>query len=281
MRRLIAALIAGLVLAIAVYQVPQFAAGGLLYPSRQADVPPAPDGCREDVRQVAGISLSGWRCAAEGQRRGTIIYLHGIADNRGSAAGAIRRYRPRGFDVLAYDSRNHGRSGGDVCTYGYYEKQDARSLIDSAPSGPVILLGTSLGAAVALQAAADDTRVSTVIAAEVFSDLRTVAIERAPSLLPHWAIDRAFAIAESRGHFQVADVSPVKAATRLTIPVLLIHGADDLDTRPDHSNRVFEALRGRRRLLLVSGAGHNHSLSAEDTCREIDGWIEAIVGADS
>jgi hypothetical protein len=44
------------------------------------------------------------------------------------------------------------------------------------PSG--VLLGTSLGAAVALQEAADDGRVVGIVAAEVFSDLRTVARAR-------------------------------------------------------------------------------------------------------
>jgi cephalosporin-C deacetylase-like acetyl esterase len=41
-----------------------------------------------------------------------------------------------------------------------------------------MLLGTSLGGAVAIQAAAIDPRISAVVAAEVFSDLRTIAGER-------------------------------------------------------------------------------------------------------
>jgi uncharacterized protein len=272
-------LLAGLLLAIATVgamKVPEIAAGGLLYPSRRTAVPPSPDGCRDDRRQISGLALSGWRCAARGPRRGTIVYLHGIADNRASGIGVIRRYLPEGFDVLAYDSRRHGQSEGDICTYGYYEKQDLRSLIDSVAEGPVILFGTSLGAAIAMQEAAADPRVTMVIAAEIFSDLRTVAVERAPSILPSWMIDKAFAVAESRGRFVVADVSPVDAAKRLTIPVLLIHGAEDADTRPSHSERVFAALRGPRRLLLVPGAGHNHSLSREETWRVIDEWIDTM-----
>ena len=36
----------------------------------------------------------------------------------------------RGFDVVAYDSRAHGESEGDVCTYGFYEKEDLRRVLD-------------------------------------------------------------------------------------------------------------------------------------------------------
>ena len=57
-----------------------------------------------------GVTLRGWFCTARGKRRGTVVYLHGIADNRGSSTGAIQRYVRAGFDVIAYDGRRHGDS---------------------------------------------------------------------------------------------------------------------------------------------------------------------------
>lgn len=266
--------IGGMVLAAIAYQAPEIAASGLLYPYRVTAVADTPDGCEEHQLTVDAMRLSGWRCTTPANpRRGTIVYLHGIADNRSSSAGVIGRYLPRGFDVLAYDSRAHGRSGGDVCTYGFYEKHDLRRIVDTAAPGRIILFGTSLGAAIAFQEAADDPRISTIVAAEVFSDLRTVALERAPFILPGWVVDRAFAIAEQRGEFRVDEVSPRAAAERLHLPVLLIHGAEDRDTPPAHSKRVHEALRGPKRLLLVEDAGHNASLSAPTTWDVIDEWI--------
>lgn len=258
-----------------VHQLPQIAAGGLLYPSRRSTIAAPPPGCDEHQLSSSGLTLHGWRCApTTAPRRGTIVYLHGIADNRSSSAGVIRRYVPRGFDVLAYDSRRHGTSDGEVCTYGFHEKHDLRRIIDSAGGGPVILFGTSLGAAIALQEAADDPRVSLIVGAEVFSDLRTVALERAPAVLPSWVIDRAFAIAEERGGFQIDEVSPRAAAQRIRVPVLLIHGAADRDTPPAHSQRVLDALGGTKKLLLVEGAGHNESLRAPAIWDVIDQWID-------
>ena len=100
--------------------------------------------------------------------------------------------------MVAYDSRAHGNSQGDACTYGFYEKEDLRSVLDTLDPGPIVLIGTSLGAAVALQAAADDSRVTAVVAAEVFSDLRTVARERAPFFLTEEVIRKAISLAETR-----------------------------------------------------------------------------------
>jgi pimeloyl-ACP methyl ester carboxylesterase len=174
--------------------------------------------------------------------------------------------------VVAYDSRANGESTGDVCTYGYYEKDDLRRVIDTIEVHPVVLVGGSLGAAVALQAAPDDARIRAVVAAETFSDLRTIAIERAPWILSDGMIRRAFVEAESRGRFVVDEVSPVRAAARIQVPVFLVHGADDLDTPPDHSRRVFDALRGPKHMRLVHGARHGGSLTGEILV-EIDRWL--------
>src|SRR4029078_372346 len=125
------------------------------------------------------------------------------------AIGVIARYLPRGYDVVAYDSRAHGESTGEFCTYGVYERADLRRVIDGLGGGPVILIGTSLGAAVALEEAADDARIAAVVAAETFRDLRTVARERAPRVMTEDMIGRAFASAERMARFQVDDASPV------------------------------------------------------------------------
>jgi len=207
------------------------------------------------------------------------VYLHGIADNRTSAVGVIDRFVARGFDVLAYDGRAHGESGGDACTYGWYEKQDLHRVLDRAGSGPIVLIGASLGGAIALQEAAGDPRVSAVVAAEIFSDLRTVASERAPFFYSAAALEKAFTLAEEQGRFRVDDASPLWAAAQVTAPVLLIHGQADVDTRPAHSQRVFDALKGPKRLILVPGAGHNGSLRPE-VWSEIDRWLDDVLPPD-
>ena len=222
------------------------------------------------------MALRGWYCHANGLTRGTIVFLHGIADNRTSAAGVTARYLTRGFDVVAYDSRGHGESDGDICTYGFFEKQDLRRVLDGLNPRGIVLLGTSLGAAVALQEAADDTRVAAIVAAETFSDLRTIARQRAPFFLSESTIRNAFSFAEQRGQFAVDSVSPVDAARRVTAPVLLIHGELDRETTSDHSERVFEALAGPKRLILVKGAHHNESLNGA-VWQDIDRWIDSAL----
>jgi hypothetical protein len=254
-------------------QISSWAADALLHPTRRPVDLQLPPEAEEVTFAGAGVSLKGWRFSASGEKRGTIVYLHGVADNRAGVIGIASRFTPRGFDVITYDSRAHGSSGGENCTYGYYEKEDLRRVLDTIETGPVVLVGGSLGAAVALQTAAVDSRIRAIVAAETFSDLRSTVRDRAPFFFTENAIQRAFSLAEQRGKFQVDAVSPMIAAADITAAVLLIHGALDRETPPEHSQRVFDALQGPKRLILVEDAGHNESLSGS-VWTDIEEWID-------
>jgi pimeloyl-ACP methyl ester carboxylesterase len=273
-RELIAVAVAATVLCAAgAYQTqaPRWAAAALLQPVRRAPAAP-PSGPYESLRVHAnGVTLVGWKFHAHGARVGTLIYLHGVGDNRRAGVGLVERFARLGFDVVAYDSRAHGESTGDFCTYGYYERQDLKAVIAALPPGRVVLMGHSLGAAIALQAAAE-IAVDAVVSAETFSDLRALAEERAPRVLTSSVVASAFRMAEQRGRFRVDEVSPLRAASRIASPVFLIHGADDVATRPAHSERVFAALRGPKRLLIMPGVGHSQPLNGV-ALDAVEAWL--------
>jgi alpha-beta hydrolase superfamily lysophospholipase len=258
---------------------PAIAAGALLHPWRRSAPADTPKECIDRWFEGAGgIALRGWVCGPPANRRGTVVYLHGVADSRASGAGVIRRFVSRGLEVVAYDGRAHGESGGDVCTYGYFEKEDLRRVITAIGRGSVMVMGHSLGAAVALQAAADDSRISAVVSAESFSDLRTIARERA-FFLPAAVIDRAFQYAEQRAQFVVDRVSPLEAAARIKAPVLIVHGTADDKTAVAHSERIFSALLGPKQFIRVDGARHTESLRRPEVWQEIDRWIDQLLTA--
>jgi pimeloyl-ACP methyl ester carboxylesterase len=254
---------------------PEWGASALLYPHRRpVSVTPAIP--FRDLRIARdGVELRGWFFPSTSPARGTLVSLHGVGDNRASAIGVAQRFTSAGYDVLAYDSRGHGDSSGEHCTYGFHEKQDLKRMLDEVSAKPIIVFGSSLGAAVALQAAAEDPRIASVIAVAIFSDLRTIAKERAPFFASQRDIEEALAIAEQRAAFRVNDVSPLAAAQRINVPVLLIHGENDTDTTPAHSRRVHSALHGAKQLILVPGAGHTGVITPE-VWKQIDAWIEQI-----
>lgn len=258
--------------ALAACMPPDWGANALLHPQRR-ELPGPPGLPHRDVTLGGDeVTLRGWLFAARPPARGiTVVYLHGSGDNRASGSWIAERLVAAGYDVLAYDSRAHGESGGDACTYGFREKRDLALALDQLGVTRAIAIGVSLGGAVALQAAAEDRRIEAVVAVAPFSDLETVARERAPWFASERQVREALAIAQRDGAFEVAAVSPAASARRVLVPVLLVHGAEDAETSPDHSRRIFAALAGSRRLRIVEGAGHADALGR--TWAEVESWI--------
>jgi uncharacterized protein len=59
-----------------------------------------------------GFALQGWFIRADAPTRGTLVYLHGVADCKIDGLRFAKFFHDRQFNVVLYDSRRHGTSGG-------------------------------------------------------------------------------------------------------------------------------------------------------------------------
>jgi pimeloyl-ACP methyl ester carboxylesterase len=114
------------------------------------------------VDTFEGFKLKCWFVHHKRKGIGTLIYLHGVGDCRIAGVPFAAYFYKRGYNIFLYDSRQHGESEGYYCTYGFYEKHDVSSVITYLQSrkdvriGKIGIFGTSMGGAVAIQAAAID-----------------------------------------------------------------------------------------------------------------------------
>src|SRR4051812_22588683 len=95
-----------------------------------------------------GVELVTRSWPASGQPRATAVLVHGMAATKDhpelvAVADALTQH---GIDVLAYDARGHGDSGG-VCTIGDDERYDVAAAVERARQSdlPVVLVGASMG----------------------------------------------------------------------------------------------------------------------------------------
>jgi uncharacterized protein len=283
-RRVTALALGGLgLLAVAVCALPRLAARGMLQPYRRDDADRASPESWARLREAdidavplefegdGGVLLRGWRFVPPGGADRVVVYVHGITDCGTSGIGLAQPLARRGIELVVFDQRAHGRSGGTACTYGVVEKRDVSRLIDvvassgwTEPARPVGLYGASLGAAVAIQAAAFDPRVAALVAQSSFCDLRSVAHDyarRFTGLDWPWLADAVLKRVESLGGFRVDDASPIRVVGDVRCPILFVTGDCDAKISCAYTERLFEAATAAKRLLVIPKAGHDDVLA--------------------
>ncbi len=247
--------------------------GEHFYLSRGLPISPSQLGLPfEDLRFTAGdgeSQLSAWFIPAAAPK-GTIIYLHGVADNKMSGLLLAKVFHDNHFNVLIYDSRAHGESGGRYCTYGYHEKFDVQKAIDQILKigieknivvGNIGVFGTSMGAAIALQAASIEPRIKAVVAEASFATLRQITVDYQKRLmrLPwHFLRNIAMKRSEIIANFKHREISPLAAVSRIHAPVFFIHGIEDKFIKYQYTQELFISANEPKELWFVASANHNN-----------------------
>ena len=240
----------------------------------------------EDValKTPEGIALSCWLIRANGVPEGTVIYLHGVSECKIVGLPMAKQLHDLGYNVFLYDSRRHGESGGTYCTYGFYEKHDARAVISHGAgradlhAGKIGLVGTSMGAAVAVQGAAIDARVVALVAESGFATLRTIFDDYQKRMIKlpwHYLRNIVIKRSEHLAHFKANTVSPLEAVTQVHVPVFIMHGTADTLIDSRYSEMVYAKANDPKELWLIAGAKHNDmaDVGGEEYRRRVLGFF--------
>ena len=107
-----------------------------------------------ELTAADGTRLRGWLVPAE-SAKATVVYCHGYAEHRGQVFSLLCPLVQNGYNVVAFDLRGHGYSQGHTLGFGTLERDDLQAICRLArkkfPDKPLLLVGVSYGAALALQ----------------------------------------------------------------------------------------------------------------------------------
>lgn len=194
----------------------------------------------------------------------TIIICHGYTYSLYGSVKYMDMFLNRGFNVLIYNHRYHGSSGGDICSLGYYEKVDLKACVDYVKNrlGEDSIIGThgeSMGAATALMHASIDDRIAFVIADCPFESVYEqfkyrLKVEYKLPAFPILNFSNLFFKLKINTFYK--DIAPIKVIKSIKQPVLFIHGDSDLYIPPSHSKHMFALKEGVKELYIAKGADH-------------------------
>jgi fermentation-respiration switch protein FrsA (DUF1100 family) len=196
-----------------------------------------------EIRTEDGERLHAWWVPAR-EARGTVMILHGNAGNMSHRLDYLVMFHRLGYATLIIDYRGYGQSSGSPSEEGTYRDAEAAWLwLTSRGIKPteIVILGESLGGAVAAWLAARVTPRALVLAS-TFTSLPDLGAQVYP-FLPVRLLSRF-------------SYDTLGALQRVEAPVLIAHSRDDEIVSYSHGKALFAAAREPKQLLEMRG-GHN------------------------
>jgi fermentation-respiration switch protein FrsA (DUF1100 family) len=183
-----------------------------------------------------------------------VVTLHGLMSSKDSEKYLLvgEEFSGRGVAVCRFDFRGCGESQGVVTETTVAQRvADARTVVRAmrqhpALTGRVALLGSSLGAYVALFVASEDFRIKAVAAWATPADLQDFAAN--PETVRDYDLGDPF-------------IEELKTQRYLRAPVgvrycLLVHGDQDDLVPVSHAHRVYASALSPRQLEIIPGGNH-------------------------
>ena len=289
-------------------------------PPRFATLPSMPEVREGTIRGAGGVELHHRAWTPPGDRagwRGSVVVVHGMGEHGGRYDAVASGFVGRGYAVHAMDHRGHGRSGG---RRGHVERfatfvadvETFRLHVAATAGGPRVLLGHSMGGAVALAHAlarpgawdalvlsapatglpepppralvlvgraasrlVPTLRLVSLDAAGVSRDSQVVERYRDDPLVHHGRYTARF------GAELLDRVTSLHAeVAALTVPVLVVHGTDDVLVPVEASRALIDAIGSADKALLEHEGLHHEVFNEPEGPEVLAGvldWVDARV----
>ncbi len=216
-----------------------------------------------DLASRHGYRIRVYHVPAKDPSKNYVVLAHGYSYSHHGVVKYAKLMRRLGFNIIMFDERYHGASGGRFCGMGYYEQDDVADLITDTIDryGEDITIGTygeSMGGAAVILEQAKDRRVRFVVTDCTFADLRQLMLYQVKKTIGLWpqpfvAFTNLFFRAKTK--VWLRDVSPIAKLKEATCPMLFMHGEDDTFVPASHCRMLYEACPTEKDLYI----GGNHA----------------------
>lgn len=229
--------------------------------SRNTTQPTAP---YKTITMGSHPQLHAWWIPTEQAPQGIAIFFHGYSSSKSSQIERARVLRSLGYHTFLVDFRGHGDSEGLQTSIGYHEAYDVQTAYEYIKTYydlPITMFGTSMGAVSITKAIKQyHLDVKNIVLECPYGSLSDAVYSRfenmklptvlLPELLLFWGGVQA--------NMNSWNLNTVDYAKSITVPALILYGAQDPKVRRHEIDAVFQALKGPKKLEILEKAAHDN-----------------------
>lgn len=213
-----------------------------------------------------------------------IVFFHGLWGH--SYLDGVPIYRitqKHNWNLLLCDLRAQGDSEGEFSTLGVLEKYDCLDWVEWAQNrfgdkNPIFLMGVSMGASIVMMSSdlelpdsvygiIDDCGFTSTL--DVIKQNNNKQISK---YIPKNLVPTMLNVGTKIwGSFDLSDADACKALAHTDIPLLIIHGDEDMKAPLSMAYKLYDSCNGEKQLYIVHGADHTENY------RKDPGGYEKIV----
>lgn len=218
------------------------------------------------IKNSEGLVLTG-RFYDSGSKK-TAIVVHGFGQSYKEMQQYCKMFYEKNFNVLAVDNRTHGDSQGTFIGFGWLDRLDlidwCNYFTNQEAEQKIVLFGLSMGGTAVCCATGEKlpNNVCAVISDCAFAnaDRQIDFYMKKHKIWLKLVKSHLYSFAKRVHNFDLMKVDATRQVKNSKVPILYIHGADDLFVEPQNMTLLYNATpQNLRECFLVEGADHGMS----------------------
>ncbi len=211
-----------------------------------------------------GVEIEGWFVPAKVKSESSILVLHGWGANRSDVLPSTI-FLSSDYNMVYFDFRNHGRSGGHRTSLTCLEVQDFLAVIRYLKyqkmefAKKLGVFGFSMGGAVAITGSSQVPEIKAVIADSPFASYNRTVVRFAKLFygIPSFIVPITLAATRMRLGFNPEDCSPIYWVNKLAPrPLFLIQGGSDPRMPISEGQSLYDKAGDPKEIWIVPEADH-------------------------
>jgi uncharacterized protein len=225
------------------------------------------------------VTLHAWWLPHQGKELGTILLLHGNAENISTHIGSVWWLPQYGYNVLLFDYRGYGRSEGEPSLNGIH--LDMAAALDSLfqrkdiDTNHIVVLGQSMGGATAITGLASSPykeRVASLIVEGTFTSYRSLTRELLEKSWLTWLFQWPLSLTIDDTFRPIDSIREIQ-----NIPILIIHSRDDEVIPFHHGEELYKAAIGEKQFWALDKVRHIAAFTEEANRQHLLAYLKEIL----